>query len=73
MNMLLCSMIILTIELCKFCINVCIIIQLTDTLTSSYDGIIHKVHYGVNDVAKVGSPLVDIDIESTEEAGRIYM
>ncbi|GAU89677.1 hypothetical protein RvY_02197 [Ramazzottius varieornatus] len=33
------------------------------TITSRYDGVIHKIHYGVDDVAKVGSPLVDIKLK----------
>ena len=32
------------------------------TITSRYDGIISKVYYEVDDMAKVGLPLVDIEI-----------
>ena len=32
------------------------------TITSRYDGIISKVYYEVYDMAKVGLPLVDIEI-----------
>lgn len=35
------------------------------TITSRYDGLIRKIHYEVDDIAKVGLPLVDIEIEST--------
>ncbi|KAJ3172822.1 hypothetical protein HDU87_007824 [Geranomyces variabilis] len=35
-------------------------------ITSRYDGVIKKLHYGTGDVARVGSPLVDI---TTSEAG----
>lgn len=39
------------------------------TITSKYDGIIHKLHYGVDDLARVGKPLVDIEVveDSTGE------
>ena len=30
------------------------------TITSRYDGIIHKLYYEVDEVALVGKPLVDI-------------
>ena len=33
------------------------------TITSRYDGVIHKKHYEVDDVAFVGKPLVDIELE----------
>ncbi|CAF0956114.1 unnamed protein product [Adineta ricciae] len=33
------------------------------TITSRYDGTIAKLHYNVNDTAKVGEPLVDIRVE----------
>jgi 2-oxoisovalerate dehydrogenase E2 component (dihydrolipoyl transacylase) len=33
-------------------------------ITSRFDGIIKKLHYEADDMAKVGSPLVDIDIQS---------
>ncbi|MFH4975882.1 hypothetical protein AB6A40_002591 [Gnathostoma spinigerum] len=32
------------------------------TITSRYDGIIKKLHYNVDDIAKVGSALLDIEI-----------
>lgn len=33
----------------------------TVEITSRYDGIIKKLHYNKGDMAKVGSPLVDIE------------
>lgn len=33
------------------------------TITSRYDGVISKLHYKVDDTAKVGLPLVDIEVE----------
>lgn len=33
------------------------------TITSRYDGIVKKLHYGVDDTALVGLPLVDIETE----------
>ena len=32
------------------------------TITSKYDGVIKKLHYNVDDVARVGTALVDIEI-----------
>ena len=32
------------------------------TITSRYDGIISKLHYATDDMAKVGLPLVDIEV-----------
>ncbi|XP_038068337.1 lipoamide acyltransferase component of branched-chain alpha-keto acid dehydrogenase complex, mitochondrial-like isoform X2 [Patiria miniata] len=34
------------------------------TITSRYDGVIKKIHYEVDDIARVGTPLVDIQVES---------
>ncbi|XP_034293229.1 lipoamide acyltransferase component of branched-chain alpha-keto acid dehydrogenase complex, mitochondrial [Pantherophis guttatus] len=31
------------------------------TITSRYDGIIRKLHYGLDEIARVGKPLVDIE------------
>ena len=33
------------------------------TITSRYDGIIKKLHYAVDDMALVGKPLVDIELD----------
>ncbi|KHJ99636.1 Biotin-requiring enzyme [Oesophagostomum dentatum] len=33
------------------------------TITSRYDGVIKKLYFNVDDVARVGQPLVDIDVE----------
>jgi len=41
-------------------------------ITSRFDGVIKKLHYEADDMAKVGSPLVDIDIQgeiSEEDEG----
>ncbi|CAJ0963437.1 unnamed protein product, partial [Mesorhabditis belari] len=38
------------------------------TITSRYDGVIKKLHYAVDDVARVGKPLMDIEIEGSTEA-----
>lgn len=35
-------------------------------ITSRYDGVIKKLHYGVGEVARVGAPLVDIEVEGEE-------
>jgi len=42
-------------------------------ITSRFDGVIKKLHYEADDMAKVGSPLVDIDIQSeiTEEDAKM--
>ena len=33
------------------------------TITSRYDGIISKMYYAVDDMAKVGKPLVNIEVD----------
>lgn len=35
----------------------------TVEITSRYDGIVKKLHYDVNDMAKVGEPLIDIETD----------
>ncbi|KIH65533.1 Biotin-requiring enzyme [Ancylostoma duodenale] len=32
------------------------------TITSRYDGVIKKLHFNVDDVARVGQPLVEIEV-----------
>ena len=32
------------------------------TITSRYDGVIHKLYHEVDDIALVGKPLVDIEV-----------
>lgn len=39
------------------------------TITSRYDGRIMKLHYSIDDVALVGKPLVDFDIDDDDEEG----
>lgn len=38
------------------------------TITSRYDGIIKKLHYGVDETALVGEALVDIETEGTSKS-----
>jgi 2-oxoisovalerate dehydrogenase E2 component (dihydrolipoyl transacylase) len=35
-------------------------------ITSRYSGVIKKLHYQVNDMARVGQPLVDIDVDERD-------
>ncbi len=39
----------------------------TVEITSRYDGVITKVHYEVGDLAQVGTPLIDIEVEGAVE------
>ncbi|NXS07663.1 ODB2 dehydrogenase, partial [Neodrepanis coruscans] len=36
------------------------------TITSRYDGVIRKLHYSIDDIAFVGKPLVDIEIDTSK-------
>jgi len=38
-------------------------------ITSRYDGIVRRLHYGVGETARVGAPLVDIEVESDAPSG----
>ncbi|VDN04322.1 unnamed protein product [Thelazia callipaeda] len=40
------------------------------TITSRYDGIIKKLHYNIEDIAKVGTTLVDIEV--VDEHGNVH-
>lgn len=37
------------------------------TITSRYDGVVRTLHYKINDVARVGNALVDIELEEDDE------
>lgn len=34
------------------------------TITSRFDGVIRRIYYGIDELAKVGLPLVDIEVET---------
>jgi len=42
--------------------------QAATDITSRYDGKIVKIHYEVGDMAKTGTPLVDIEVEGDDAA-----
>ena len=41
------------------------------TITSRFDGTIRKIYYEVDDIAKVGQPLVDIELSSQAESSKL--
>ena len=40
--------------------------QATVEITSRYDGVVAKIHYKVGEMAKVGQPLIDIEVEGKD-------
>lgn len=40
----------------------------TVEITSRYDGIVKKLHYETNEMAKVGEPLIDIETDESEQS-----
>lgn len=43
------------------------------TITSRYDGVISKMYYAVDDMAKVGLPLVDIEVTGSPSGIHLKM
>ena len=43
------------------------IMQASVTITSRYSGMVKKLHYAVDDIARVGKPLVDIEVKGGAE------
>ena len=43
------------------------VVQASVTITSRYSGIVKKLHYEVDDIARVGKPLVDIEVKGGAE------
>ena len=49
------------------CLDTCYAtLQAAVEITSHYDGVVCKIHYEVDDIAKVGNPLVDIELEGDD-------
>lgn len=38
------------------------------TITSRYDGTVTKIHHDIDDVALVGSPLLEFEVEDEEKS-----
>lgn len=49
------------------CAVVVVVIQASVTITSRYNGVVKKLYYEVDDIARVGKPLVDIELEGGAE------
>ena len=46
--------------------------QASVTITSKYDGVVKKLHYAVDDIARVGKALVDIEVSDGEGEHQVF-